>query len=232
MACSSTLQPISRSCGVALSISLWLMPSSQGTKIMPVGATVQTWQASCPAPETMSRWSYPKSAAASRTASTHRGSNRIGGLSQICSTATSTPARCAMPANESRIPASIAARASASGWRISTENRTCPGMVFREFGLTSSWPTVPTACGAFSSAISSTRATIRAAAASASFRAGIGVVPACESRPRTSTSYQRCPWAPPTTPMGTPACSRIGPCSIWASNRAPRGCSPQGSAPL
>ena len=40
MACSSTLQPISRSSGVALSISLWLMPSSQGTKIMPVGATV------------------------------------------------------------------------------------------------------------------------------------------------------------------------------------------------
>ncbi len=39
-ACSSTLAPASRSSGVAFSISLWLMPPSQGTKIMPVGATL------------------------------------------------------------------------------------------------------------------------------------------------------------------------------------------------
>ena len=33
----------------------------------------------------------------------------------------------------------------------------------------------------------------------------------------TVISYQRCPWAPLTTPIGLPAASRIGPCSICAS---------------
>ena len=36
---SSTLQPAARSAGSALSTSLWLMPSAQGTKTMPTGAT-------------------------------------------------------------------------------------------------------------------------------------------------------------------------------------------------
>ena len=39
---------------VALSASLWLSPSLQGTKIMPVGATRATFIASCPAPLSMS----------------------------------------------------------------------------------------------------------------------------------------------------------------------------------
>ncbi len=38
MACSSTLQPAVMCSGVALSISLWLMPSLHGMKIMPLGA--------------------------------------------------------------------------------------------------------------------------------------------------------------------------------------------------
>ncbi len=42
MARSSTLQPASRCAGSAFSISLWLMPSSQGTKIMAAGATRAT----------------------------------------------------------------------------------------------------------------------------------------------------------------------------------------------
>ena len=39
IAWSRTLQPASRSAGVAFSISLWLMPPSQGTKIIAVGVT-------------------------------------------------------------------------------------------------------------------------------------------------------------------------------------------------
>ena len=39
MAFRSTSQPAARSPGVASSISLWLMPSLQGMKIMPVGTT-------------------------------------------------------------------------------------------------------------------------------------------------------------------------------------------------
>ena len=36
---NSTLQPAVRSSGLASSISLWLMPPTQGTKIIAVGAT-------------------------------------------------------------------------------------------------------------------------------------------------------------------------------------------------
>ena len=39
IACSSTLQPAVMCSGKALSISLWLMPSLQGMKIMPAGAS-------------------------------------------------------------------------------------------------------------------------------------------------------------------------------------------------
>ena len=46
IACNNTLQPFSKSSGVALSASLWLSPPAQGTKIIEVGATRQTWQAS------------------------------------------------------------------------------------------------------------------------------------------------------------------------------------------
>ena len=45
---------------------------------------------------------------------------------------------------------------------------------------------------------------MRAAATSASLRSVIGVGPAWASCPVTVTSYQRCPWAPVTTPMVLP----------------------------
>jgi hypothetical protein len=38
MACNKTLQPAAMCSGLASSISLWLMPSLQGIKIMPLGA--------------------------------------------------------------------------------------------------------------------------------------------------------------------------------------------------
>jgi len=38
IACSSTLAPAARSSGLAASLSLWLTPLSQGTKIIAVGA--------------------------------------------------------------------------------------------------------------------------------------------------------------------------------------------------
>ena len=52
IACSKTLQPAVMCSGLADSISLWLMPSLQGMKIMPVGASLAMYTASCPAPET------------------------------------------------------------------------------------------------------------------------------------------------------------------------------------
>ena len=62
--CRSTSQPAARSSGRAFSNSLWLMPFSQGTKIMAVGATSARLQASWPAPEVMSRWARPRRSAA------------------------------------------------------------------------------------------------------------------------------------------------------------------------
>src|SRR6516225_2095147 len=59
-----------------------------------------------------------------------------------------------------------------------------------------------------------TASIIRAAPTSASRRRGIGVGPACASWPVMVMSYQRWPWAPVTTPIGRPAASRIGPCSM------------------
>ena len=50
MACSSTLAPAAQCPEVASSISAWLMPSLQGTKIMAVGARRDTYTASWPAP--------------------------------------------------------------------------------------------------------------------------------------------------------------------------------------
>ncbi|CFP63614.1 Uncharacterised protein [Bordetella pertussis] len=48
-------------------------------------------------------------------------------------------------------------------------------------------------------------------------RIGIGVGPACISMPCTTTSYQRTPSEPVTTPTILSSCSRMGPCSMCAS---------------
>src|SRR3954447_26329682 len=50
-----------------------------------------------------------------------------------------------------------------------------------------------------------TASIMRAAATSASRRFFIGVGPACASWPVTVTSYQRCPCAAVTTPIGLPS---------------------------
>ncbi len=49
--CNNKSQPAARSSGLAFSASLWLMPPSQGTKIIAAGATWARLQASWPAPE-------------------------------------------------------------------------------------------------------------------------------------------------------------------------------------
>ena len=119
---------------------------------------------------------------------------------------------------------------SASGWRKSTEKKTRPGITLRELGLTSSMPTVARASG-----VASPRRTVSAtmvdAAASASRRRSIGVVPACDSMPATSISYQRMPCTPCTTPMVLPSASRIGPCSMWVSKNAATSRPPHAMSP-
>ena len=69
----------------------------------------------------------------------------------------------------------------------------------------------------------STRSMIRAAHTSASLRADGGVVPACESWPVATASYQTIACAPVTMPICFASLSRIGPCSICSSKYASAG---------
>ena len=75
----------------------------------------------------------------------------------------------------------------------------------------------------------STRSMIRAAHTSASLRADGGVVPACESWPIATASYQTCACAPVTMPICFASRSRIGPCSICSSKYASAGNAAAGS---
>ena len=145
--------------------------------------------------------------------------------------AISSPLSAASAAALARASSVIAESVSASGWRRSSEKNTDPGMTFREFGETAIVPTVARASGAASVAMPWSVSTSRAAPTSASLRRSIGVVPACDSIPVTVTSNQRMPWTPRTTPMVLPSASRIGPCSIWASKKAPTSRPPQGMSP-
>ena len=109
---------------------------------------------------------------------------------------------------------SIWLNTESSGWRRSTEKKTDPGITLREFGFTSTKPTVETASGAWFRAITLTPSTIRAQASMASFRKCIGVLPAWLSRPITVISYQRWLCTPVTTPIILFSASRTGPCSM------------------
>ena len=207
------------------------MPPAQGMKIIAVGTRSARWQASCPAPDTICMASHPTVAAARRTASMQPASKRSGDWCQI-----SSSPRCS-PAAE-QIAAASASRAdrmeeslSSSGCRRSTVRLTCPGMVLREFGWTSSWPTVAHAPGRCSRPMRLTASTMRAAPSSASRRVRIGVGPAWASWPVTARSNQRCPCAPVTTPMAFPSCSRTGPCSMWSSKYAAISSTDTRSAP-
>jgi hypothetical protein len=72
---SSTLQPASRSAGAASSISLWLIPSLHGTKIIAAGATRARYTASWPAPLITFIDDRPSAFAPARTCSTSAASN-------------------------------------------------------------------------------------------------------------------------------------------------------------
>jgi len=72
--------------------------------------------------------------------------------------------------------------------RSSIVRRTSPGITFGAFGATCSWPTVPTWRPGSAVTISRTASTSCDAATSASFRSGIGVVPAWLAKPRTVAS--------------------------------------------
>ena len=102
-------------------------------------------------------------------------------------------------------------------------------MVLRDCGRLSITPMVERPLGRLPILRQSTISS--AAPTSASRRPSMGVVPAWLSMPVHETSYQRWPCAPVTTPIVLFCRSRIGPCSICASKKAPTGRPPTGSLP-
>jgi hypothetical protein len=87
-----------------------------------------------------------------------------------------------------RKTSSIRARVASSGWRGSTVKRTTPGMVVRELGLTSNWPTVLTACGEWHSATRRTAQIMADAVTRASRQTGKGAEPSAEPEVAKSES--------------------------------------------
>ena len=78
---------------------------------------------------------------------------------------------------------------------------TFPGTVLGELGSTWSRPTVKRNRSSGSCISSWSAAIMPTAARSASLRPRSGAVPAWPGSPVTSTSYQRAPWMPVTTPI-------------------------------
>ena len=95
--------------------------------------------------------------------------------------------------------------------------RTRSATLFEVLGDTSIRPTVKrsTSEGSCISAFSALIA--RTMSCTASRRKESGAVPACAVSPVSSTTNQRLPWMPVTTPMSRPSASSRGPCSICAS---------------
>ncbi|MNQ92276.1 hypothetical protein D3C85_1076950 [compost metagenome] len=173
----------------------------------------------------------PRRAAPSRTLPTRSRSKGVGGKYCTCLTSTVTPCRSATSAQAASQRSSMPASVASSSCRRSTVKRTWPGMTLRDPGWAWISPTVPRPWGWLSLAMPTTVWSRKLAAYSASRRIGIGVGPACISMPVTTTSYHRTPSEPVTTPTTFSSCSRMGPCSIWASKYAPTGRPPTGSAP-
>ncbi len=134
MARNSTAQPAARSSGLAFSISLWLMPFSQGTKIIPAGPSSARKIASWPAPLTMSICGMPSACAASRTAPTHPWSKYSGGKSAVGTSSYCKPCFSQVAAITWRTSAIIESRRSGCRWRKSRVIFTSPGITLREPG--------------------------------------------------------------------------------------------------
>src|SRR5213594_1539036 len=140
MTSARSLAPAARSAADARSPSLWLMPRSHGTKIMPVGQSPAMYFASCVAPETIRICGSPWRAAAAWISSQIRGSNSVGGEFSVSITSTAHPPACARHTAATSSPRRL--RTVPSGCRKSMVKRTWPGTVFGEFGRTSKRPTV------------------------------------------------------------------------------------------
>ena len=131
------------------------------------------------------------------------------------SSASSQPWASAHSAAASRAPASIAASASASGFRRSQARCAAPATAVEMPGSSRSSPVVATPpCPPGSSAMRRAQA---AAARPASRRIAIGVVPACAAWPVNVKRCRSMPWQPSTAAIVTPSASITGPCSMWSS---------------
>ena len=105
------------------------------------------------------------------------GSNTIGGMRKMCSRRTVQPSAAAARWAASLASANIAARASASLWRMSIVQVVVPGTAVTTPGQQDTLPTVVTPT--WRSPISANSSAKRLIARKESRRIGIGIVPAC-----------------------------------------------------
>ncbi len=170
---------------MAFSISLWLIPRSHGTKIMPAGQSLAMCMASWPAPDGMSMWLSASASALARTRSITAGSKSVG------ATAVTRVMRAGQgAARAATISLSFRSCSSSTalrGWRMSIVKLALPGTVLGEPGATSTRPMVKRKVSSASVVTSYIAEAMRVAAEKASLRAARGVVPACASSPSIST---------------------------------------------
>ena len=105
------------------------------------------------------------------------------------------------------------------------------GTVLREPGMALTSPIVARPHGAFVAASAKAPSIIGQAARQGSRRISIGVGPAWQATPSRLTSSQYAPCMPVTTPIVVPVFSRMGPCSMCASNIAWEGRGRAGAVP-
>src|SRR3954447_21068272 len=193
----------------------WLIPPAQRTNSIAASVTPASIAASWPAPLASS--GGPGSSSASAGASV----SEVAPCPDSFAQRTRTPRRRRSASPIMRRAWIARARTASSAWRTSSVASTRPGITLTAPPGTPMRPTVATRPGS-SRAICSAASTNSAAAASASWRSPIGVVPACPATPSKYSVAWLWPAIAVTTPSGTPAASSTGPCSMWTSKHARR----------
>ncbi len=120
------------------------MPSTLGTKIMPMGPSVAMACASWPAPLGSRIDLRPRRAAAFSIMAWMAGVARAPSCRLVNMTSTSVPVAFAISAQRSLSDAPRRATFAPSRSRNSTVSSTSPGITLGAFGFTVIWPTVPT----------------------------------------------------------------------------------------
>src|SRR5882672_8123776 len=142
--CSNTSAPAARCAGSVCSAGLWLMPLTDGTKIIAVGQMRAIICASCPAPDVIGRHEWP-SLCAVRAISAATSLSKMTGAKRASEwVSIFTPSSRLNCARKSASRCSACTRIVSSVLRRSTVTRARAAMTLIRFGCNVIEPTVPT----------------------------------------------------------------------------------------